>query len=368
MSNHNYIYYGSKSTASEVEGFINHMIRVNEKALEGGRKRIPLCIWGRHGIGKTELVEAFAKENGYAFSYIAPAQFEEMGDLLGMPQVIDEQTTFVAPEWVPHDNVPGILLIDDVNRADDRILRGIMQLLQNYELVSWKLPEKWNIILTANPDGGDYSVTPMDDAMITRMMHISMEFEVKAWAQWATAAGVDERGVAFVLSYPEAVTGDRTTPRTLVQFFESIKDIEDLLAELPLVQLLADSCLDANTSASFISFLRKNLKELVDPKDIVAADNFQEEVYDLIKGIVQKEILRVDILSVICTRLVNHITLKNVELQPKEIKNIQSFILMDFLPNDLRLGMLQDIVSANKTDLQSVMLNPQIGRLLLQKM
>ena len=31
-------------------------------------------------------------------------------------------------------------------------------------------------ILTANPDGGDYSVTTMDDAMITRMLHVTMEY------------------------------------------------------------------------------------------------------------------------------------------------------------------------------------------------
>ena len=63
-----------------------------------------------------------------------------MGDLLGMPdiEIIDgkKQTVFEAPSWVPKEEGPGILLIDDVNRADDRILRGIMQLLQNYELAS----------------------------------------------------------------------------------------------------------------------------------------------------------------------------------------------------------------------------------------
>lgn len=368
MANHNYLYYGSKVSAIEVENFIDHMVKVNERANADGQKRIPLCIWGRHGIGKTELVEAYAEKNGYRLNYIAPAQFEEMGDLLGMPKVVDDQTVFVAPEWVPTENEPGILLIDDVNRADDRILRGIMQLLQNYELVSWALPEKWNIILTANPDAGDYSVTPMDDAMITRMMHISMEFDVKAWAKWATANGIDERGVAFVLSYPEAVSGERTTPRTLVQFFESIKGIEDLSAELPLVQLLADSCLDENTTASFISFVRKNLKELINPEDIVTAADFQSDVYDKISSMVQKEILRVDILSVICTRLINHLTLSSNTLNAQMVKNVQSFILMDFLPNDIRLGMLQDIVSSNRSDLQPILLNPQIGRLLLQKM
>ena len=51
------------------------------------------------------------------------------------------------------DEGPGILLLDDINRADDRILRGCMQLLQNFELTSWKLPPKWQIVATANPEG-----------------------------------------------------------------------------------------------------------------------------------------------------------------------------------------------------------------------
>tara|TARA_A100001037_G_scaffold288903_1_gene300088 strand:- start:234 stop:512 length:279 start_codon:yes stop_codon:yes gene_type:complete len=92
------------------------------------------------------------------------------------------------------------MLIDDVNRADDRILCGIMQLLQNYELISWKLPSDWHIVLTANPDGGDYSVTPMDNAMITRMMHVTMKFDVSAWAKWAEKTGIDTRGINYVLT------------------------------------------------------------------------------------------------------------------------------------------------------------------------
>ena len=66
-----------------------------------------------------------------------------MGDLVGMPSVENGRTIFSSPDWVPTEEGPGILLIDDVNRADDRILWGIMQLLQNYELVSWKLPNLW---------------------------------------------------------------------------------------------------------------------------------------------------------------------------------------------------------------------------------
>ena len=155
----NYEFYGLKASSQEVAYFVKHILESNQDFENTGQKKTPVCIWGGHGIGKTELVKQISDELGYKWAYIAPAQFEEMGDLLGMPKINDNVTSFIPPNWVPTEEGPGILLIDDVNRADDRILRGIMQLLQNFELVSWSLPPKWQIVLTANPDGGDYSVT-----------------------------------------------------------------------------------------------------------------------------------------------------------------------------------------------------------------
>lgn len=366
---HNYLFYGTKTTASEITTFLEHALVTNEKAEAAGRRKTPLCIWGKHGIGKTQLVEALAQSKNYKFSYIAPAQFEEMGDLVGMPRITAEgNTVFSEPDWVPKEEGPGILLIDDVNRADDRILRGIMQLLQNYELISWTLPKGWQIILTANPDGGDYSVTPMDDAMLTRMMHITMEFDVKEWARWAELNGIDERGINFVLTYPEMVTGERTTPRTLVQFFEAIAGIKDLDKEIGLVQMLADSCLDSNTVASFMSFINNNLSKLITPEEIINAKNFKTNVLDPLQSIVTKGTLRVDILATLCTRLVNYLTVNNVKPSKEQLANIKEFIKIEFIPNDIRLSMAQDLVSSSNQALKTIMGDPQIGKLLLQKM
>lgn len=364
--NHQYLYYGTKTTASEVTDFIQHCIQTNLEAEKSGRKKTAICIWGKHGIGKTQLVEELARSNNYPFVYIAPAQFEEMGDLVGMPKIIDNSTKFIAPDWVPKTEGPGILLIDDANRADDRILRGIMQLLQNYELVSWKLPSKWQIILTANPDGGDYSVTPMDDAMLTRMMHITMDFDVKEWAKWAEENQVDQRGINFVLTYPEMVSGDRTTPRTLVQFFESISSIDDLSQELGLVQMLADSCLDSNTATSFIAFVNNNLSKLITPEKIINSTDFDAEVLDHLEAIVKKATLRVDILATLCTRLVNYLVINEIQPDAAQLQNIKRFIKIDFIPNDIRLSMAQDIVSSKH--LKTIMADPEIGKMLLEKM
>lgn len=84
------------------------------------------------------------------------------------------------------------------------------------------------------------------------------------------------------------------------------------------------------------------------------------------KKLVMKDVLRVDILATLCTRLINHLLLNDISPTAEEVKNIQTFIKMDFLPNDLRLSLLQDVVSVPK--LKSVMADPDVALLLLEKM
>jgi len=360
----NYISYGAKVNADEITRLLEHMVA----QLKGSNERVvPLCIWGMHGIGKTEMVKSFAEEKDCQFIYIAPAQFEEMGDLLGMPSIDKEsQTTkIILPLWVPKEKGPGIFLIDDVNRADDRILRGIMQLLQNYELASWSFPEKWMILCTANPDGGDYSVTTMDDAMITRMIHVTMEYDIKAWARWAEKAEIDSRGISFVLTYPEIVNGAQTTPRSLVQFFQLIKDIPDLRKEIELVSLLAQGSVDKETAVAFTNFVHMDLAKIVAAEDILNTNDFKS-IADRIDKLVNGKTKRLDILSVMMTRLTNHLLFMNDKLEEIQFNNLKEFMLLPVIPNDLRLSMAQDLFKADRADLKMLYAVPEIGKLILE--
>jgi MoxR-like ATPase len=363
-----YVYYGTACDPAELGKFLAHAVSVNESLEASGRRKTPVCIWGRHGIGKTEIVESLARDRGARFVAIAPAQFEEMGDLMGMPVVVDEgrATRMAPPEWVPREPGPGILLIDDVNRADDRILRGLMQLLQNFELAGWKLPPKWQILLTANPDGGDYSVTPMDDAMLTRMLHVTLRFDPKRWAAWAEKNGVDPRGIAFVLTYPEVVTGERTTPRTLVQFFDRIANIVDLEKEIDLVTILGESCLDKSTVSAFIAFVNTNLEDLVSPEDILGAKKI-ETVAARLGKLVDRDVKRVDILNAVCTRLVNHLTLRKAPLEKQELANLKELVKLPLLPEDMRLALAQDLSLLDaKKGVGKILGDPDVAKLLLR--
>ncbi|GGN32239.1 hypothetical protein FHR83_005762 [Actinoplanes campanulatus] len=363
-----YVTYGTECDPGELVQFLDHAMTVNDRLATEGRHQTPVCVWGRHGIGKTEIVESVAAARRVPLVSIAPAQFEEMGDLLGMPVVVDggTATRMAPPEWVPRQDGPGILLIDDVNRADDRILRGMMQLLQRSALTSWRLPARWQIVLTANPDGGDYSVTPMDDAMLTRMLHVTLRFEVKRWARWAEAHDVDPRGIAFVLAYPETVTGSRTTPRTLVQFFDRIRDITDLRANLGLVTMLGEACLDSATVSAFVAFVNRGLDVLVTPEEILGAKQFGPVAARLTELAGQGAERRVDILAAVCTRLVNVLAARRAKLTATEVNNLRSMLRLDALPEDMRLALAQDLAMLDGTvGASRVLSDPATARMLL---
>ncbi len=365
-----YITYGARVSAEGVASLLHHAL---DRLMKGDEQPTPICIWGLHGIGKTELVRDVAHARGCDFVYLAPAQFEEMGDLVGMPQIAAKEdgealTRFAPPEWVPRRPGPGILLLDDVNRADDRILRGIMPLFQNYGLVSWSLPPGWLIVCTANPDGGDYSVTTLDDAMLTRMLHITMTFDPHVWARWAERNGIDPRGIHFVLAYPELINGRRTTPRSLVQFFNSLRGIEDLRENTPLVSLLAEAALDTETAQAFLSFVQLNMDKLPTPEDILLTEPFEAMARRLERLINEGQTKRLDILSVIVTRLTNYLLARQQLLSEAELDNLRAFLRMSLLPNDLRLAMAQELASAKRSDLSRIYADPQIGQLLLRKM
>ena len=371
------IEFGKKGNSKEIKKILSHIFERNN-ILNGQNKRgTPVCIWGTHGLGKTHLVRDFSLENKWKFSYIAPAQFEEMGDLHGMPNVIDpdekvsgdEYTVYSPPDWVPTEEGPGILLLDDINRADDRILRGCMQLLQNFELSSWKLPPKWQIVATANPEGGDYSVTPMDGAMITRMLHTTLKFDAKIWAEWAQNAKVDPRGISFVLTYPELVNSDRTTPRSLTQFFEQIESIDNLKDNIDMVESLGLSSLDEATVSSFIAFINDELTQIIDPEEILNAKDFKIISKKIEKISTDKNgVKRVDRLSTMCSRLYIKLISNEYKSTKSHSKNLIDFLLLDIIPNDLLMSLYIDLQKHGGDEIKEMTRDKRLASKLLSSL
>ncbi|MEL7221054.1 MAG: AAA family ATPase, partial [Bacteroidota bacterium] len=254
-------------TTEEADAFLTKLLRETQGVVP------PVCLWGQHGIGKTTLVHSLAERWDWPIQVIHPAQFEEMGDLLGLPYQQSENgapvSQFAPPAWVPRTVGPGILLIDDFNRADDRIIRGLMALLQERRLVSWSLPANWHIILTANPDRSHYSVTPIDDAVLSRMLHLSIKFEHHAWVNWAKGQELPSIGIDFILQHPEQMDGQETTARTFTYFLELWQQTAGGQLDDAFIAQLAYSCLSPQTAQAFLTFLPHHGSYIFSPKDIL---------------------------------------------------------------------------------------------------
>jgi len=409
----NYDYHGMMLPADMIKDVMEHVHTSNlvtETSKSG--KKVSICIWGKHGIGKTSIPEQIAKEKGIGFKSIAPAQFEEMGDLLGMPgtgawvnlknesgeviksKLVDKdlvgsylnngwerdmhkanQMIVSPPQFVPNvdlgDPEEGFFVIDDFNRAGKRIINGIMQLLQDGGLDSWTLPPKWSIILTANPGGGNYSITELDDAQLTRMFHMSMEFEAKLWAKWALNHDIDERVVNFVLANPETIkTGELTTPRSIEYFANTIRIFSDLKENLGMVNIMGEGVLDKITATQFATFINNDLVKLVTPEELLNAEDFPAFIKrKVITPFATGSNLRVDILNVITTRLLYYCTDElNGKLSKKQMNNMKAFLKTSGIPNDLRLDMGLEIMATDKIQLHGIMADIEIGKLLLNRM
>lgn len=336
---------GPELDPATLEPLLGWLLDRGDEASQNGGVPTPVCLWGLHGVGKTTLVGDVVRERGWAFATCSPGQLEEMGDLHGLPVLRGDRTEYAPPSWVPREPGPGVLLLDDLNRADDRILRGLMALMQTGAMLSWRLPPRWQIVATANPEGGDYSVTPMDPAMVDRMLHLTVAFDAKAWATWATRAGVDPRGVSFVLMYPEIVAGERTTPRSLVRFFELLRGLPDLRAQRERVWHLGRAVLEEAAVAAFLSFVDDNLSCLLEPWEVLDSTDAAELSRRLVVLGRDGEVHRVDRVATVGTRLYLHLTAAGYAPRPEHGPNLVRFLMHEVVPADLRLSLHRDLLA-----------------------
>ena len=148
-----------------------------------------------------------------------------------------KRMSYCPPEWIADKQGGGILILDDWNRADIRFIQAVMELVDRQEYISWKMPKDWHILLTANPDNGEYLVNTIDVAQRTRFVSVNLKHDVNVWARWAETQGIDGRCINFLLMHEELISA-RTNPRSITTFFNCISSIEDFSKELPLVQMI----------------------------------------------------------------------------------------------------------------------------------
>lgn len=158
-----------------------------------------IMIAGKHGIGKSKIIERFFTAQGKKVVTFFCSQAADPGDIIGLPRLnqITGKTEFALPWWFPTDNTPVVLFLDELNRARPEILQVVMDLTLNRRLAGKSLPASSQIISAIN-DGDEYQLTDLDPALVSRFNVYSFNPTAKDWINWANSAGIDSRVISFI--------------------------------------------------------------------------------------------------------------------------------------------------------------------------
>jgi len=377
----------------ELKNFIKHMVKNNQHIQSEGKVPVAINIEGDAGLGKTSAIMQLGKELQMDVVKLNLSQLEELGDLVGFPvkefqiqnvegktqwigeaqvpvalqkghKVVAKRMSHAAPEWIQGKGEGGFLILDDYTRADARFMQATMEILDRQEYVSWKLPKNWHVLLTTNPDNGDYNVTSLDVAQKTRFISVELKYDADVWAKWAEKANIDGRCINFMLMHPELVS-QRVNPRSITTFFNAISSIPKFEDNLPLIQMIGEGSVGVDFSSMFTMFINNKLDRIISPEDILTKDE-QYVMNSLTNAVGKDDEFRADISSVIATRLINYsLTLADKGSIGKPIIDRIAKLTTDCeaFTNDLRYYMVKEIVNGNKVKFSQLMMNQDVVKM-----
>ena len=191
-------------------------VRINGKELEKLLAATPasqnIMLTGKHGIGKSQILEKFFTARGERVIILFLGQMSDPGDLIGLPRLNTEtgKTDFMPPYWFPTDGKPVVLFLDELNRARPEVLQTIMDLTLNRTLAGKKLPEGSRVISAVN-DGEEYQLTDLDPALVSRFNIYEFRPTVQEWLLWAAQKKLDNRVISFISENPDMLDGAEFT-------------------------------------------------------------------------------------------------------------------------------------------------------------
>jgi len=149
--------------------------------------RLPVLLRGRRVIDKSQVVYQLAANAGLPVVERRASQMIE-GDLVGLPSVEGNRTSFNPPDWFKQAcEEPVCLFLDEVDRATLEVRQGIFELTDSRKLNGHVLHPDTIIFAAVNggEHGEQYQVNEMDPAELDRWSVWDIEPTVEDWLSWA---------------------------------------------------------------------------------------------------------------------------------------------------------------------------------------
>lgn len=170
-----------------------------------------LFLFGRRGVGKSEILLQAAKECKVKVNYINLSVIERP-DLAGYPDMncSGDVVTFKSPCFLPRlaDNceADSIILFDEVDKAPCEVTAPLLEILQ-FKKINGKKINVISCMLTGNLiNEGAYS-NMVSSALLDRGAKYILSFNFDKWVDWAKSHGIHDLILGFLRSNPEFACG-----------------------------------------------------------------------------------------------------------------------------------------------------------------
>lgn len=174
------------------------------------RARRAVLLEGPTGIGKSELVRRVSEHLGIG-TVVLDLSLLEPPDLVGLPVIHEGRTTYAVPRVLPQGGA-GILMLEELNRAERYIQQPALQLLTARRLHEYELPPDWVCFAAVNPETADYQVTPLDRALRARFLNLNVRADRAAWLAWAQMNNLHPGIIALAQAHERIL--DEIPPRS----------------------------------------------------------------------------------------------------------------------------------------------------------
>jgi len=278
----------------------------------------------------------------------------KLDKMISPENIISQDETYVM------NTLKSLVGKDKAYRADMRFIQAVMELIDRQQYISWKLPKDWHIILTSNPDNGDYLVNSIDNAQKTRFISVNLKFDLKCWGKWAEENKLDGRCINFMLMHPELVT-KQVNSRSVSMFFNSISSIKSFEDTLPLIQMIGEGSVGNEFSTLFTMFINNKLDKMISPENILNQD--EQYVTNTLKSLVGKDKdYRADIASTLGIRLSNYLEFYSKEnaIEKPLIERISKIVTEKIFATDVSYNMVKSIYNSNPNKFKLMMLNKEL--------
>lgn len=321
---------------NDVKTLLNTLITTQTK--------VTPMLWGRHGLGKSQIVAQVAKDAGYSIFNIILSQKEAV-DVAGVLFTYENKelgmsvTASHPPDWFATALSKGrvVLFLDEFNMGRREVMNAAFELVLDRRLNNMKLPDSVFIVCAGNPDDARYDVTPMSESLHDRLMHIKVEADVSSWLMWSNNEGKDaihSDVSTFISQFPDAAyLKDKLDDGFPVEIKHSFRSWERVSAihKLALPAAIKTECIRGIVGLELaVAFMQRfGSNEL--PLDAFEIINLDATIKARIVHMLNPKRMRIDLLNQSITNLV--ISLKGIPNSSKYVNNVVQFIKL--LPDDV---------------------------------